>query len=522
MRRIFLALFILGIFAVMVLTALHKNSSETPPLTMLKEQYAAKTKSSVDHSLFPELKKNFNRPQDVTAACISCHNGRAQEVMHSTHWQWERTEYIAGKGIRSIGKRNILNNFCIGITSNEPSCTRCHAGYGYSDTKAYFSDSLDVDCLACHDNSGTYAKMNEGAGMPDTSVNLSYVAQHVGKPTRANCGTCHFFGGGGNNVKHGDLEEALFDPARDVDVHMATDGMNMQCVDCHTAQKHQMLGKMYSVSSMSRNRVQCETCHGSMPHKDDVLNNHTLKIACQTCHIPEYARVNPTKLFWDWSKAGKLKNGKPFELKDSSGTDVYMSIKGSFKWGKNLKPDYLWFNGTATHYLLGDKFDPSKPLDVNRLLGRYDDPDSKIYPVKIHRAEQIYDTRYDYLIQPKLYSAKKGDGGFWGDFNWERSAEIGMKAVGLPYSGHYGFTETRMYWPINHMVASKEQAVKCNECHTRNDGRLAEVAGFYMPGRDYNPWVERFGFGLMALTLGGVFIHGGVRLALSRKRKRSV
>ncbi len=120
---------------------------------------------------------------------------------------------ISVETIRLYERQGLI--FCIGITSNEQSCTRCHAGYGYSDTKACFSDSLDVDCLACHDNSGTYAKMNEGAGMPDTSVNLSYGAQQLGSPTRTNCGTCYFFGSGGNNVKHGDLEEALFDPTRD-------------------------------------------------------------------------------------------------------------------------------------------------------------------------------------------------------------------------------------------------------------------------------------------------------------------
>ena len=47
----------------------------------------------------------------------------------------------------------------------------------------------------------------------------------------------------------------MFDPTRDVDVHMASDGANMQCVDCHRAENHQMLGKVYSVSSMNRNRV---------------------------------------------------------------------------------------------------------------------------------------------------------------------------------------------------------------------------------------------------------------------------
>lgn len=520
MKKVFLPLFMAVIFAGMILTALHKNSSDTPPLTVLKQQYSIKSKPSVNHSLFVELKKTFKSPQEVTAACISCHNGRAEEVMHSTHWNWERLEYVEGKGIRAIGKRNILNNFCIGIAGSEQSCTRCHVGYGYANTNSYFKDSLNVDCLACHDNSGTYLKGNEKAGLPDTSVNLNFVAQHVGLPTRTNCGMCHFLGGGGNNVKHGDLEVALFDPTKDIDVHMGIDGSNMQCVDCHTASKHQMLGKMYSVSSMNRDRVQCESCHTSMPHNDNVLNEHTLKVACQTCHIPVYAKVNPTKLYWDWSTAGKLKDGKPYIDEDSSGTDVYMSIKGSFKWGKMLKPDYIWFNGTASHYLVGDTFDPSATLQINKLFGSYNDPDSKIYPVKIHRGRQIYDAVNHYLIQPKLYSAKPGDGGFWGDFNWERAAEEGMKQINLPYSGKYGFAETEMYWPINHMVSSKEQAVQCNECHTRNDGRLANLSGFYIPGRDYSPVVEGLGGGLILITLLGVIIHGGARIFMGRKGKR--
>ncbi|MGA2623896.1 MAG: tetrathionate reductase family octaheme c-type cytochrome [Bacteroidota bacterium] len=520
MKKIIPPLLIVGVLVGMILTALHRNDFENTPLTRLKEQYSSKSKPSVDHSLFPQLKKKFSRPQDVTAACISCHNGRHTEVMQSTHWNWERTEYVEGKGIRTIGKRNVLNNFCIGISGNEQSCNKCHIGYGYSDASFNFRDSLNVDCLSCHDNSATYIKAVGGAGMPDPSVNLSYVAQHVGKPQRTNCGTCHFFGGGGNNVKHGDLDQALFDPTRDLDVHMASDGPDMQCVDCHTAKKHQMLGKMYSVSSMNRNRVECEQCHTGMPHQDDILNKHTVKVACQTCHIPIYAKANPTKLYWDWSTAGRLKDGQPFEEKDSAGTDVYMSIKGSFVWGKQLKPDYLWFNGTASHYLIGDTFDPSKPVKINELYGSYDDPDAKIYPVKIHRARQIYDTENKYLIQPKTVSTRPGDGGYWKEFNWQRAAEEGMKQINLPYSGKYGFVESEMYWPVNHMVSPKNMSVQCGECHTRNDGRLARLGGFYMPGRDYKPWAEYFGGGILALTLAGVLLHGSLRVIVSLKRKR--
>jgi octaheme c-type cytochrome (tetrathionate reductase family) len=521
MKRLMLGVLILGMVAGMSMLALHKNSSEMTPMAKLKERFAPRPKPSIDHALFPQLRKRFVRPQEVTAACISCHNGRHAEVMQSTHWNWERSEYIPGKGIRPVGKKNVLNNFCIGISGNEQSCNKCHIGYGYADRSFDFKDSLNVDCLACHDNSATYVKASGGAGMPDQSVDLGAVARRVGRPQRADCGTCHFFGGGGNNVKHGDLEKALFDPSRDVDVHMASDGADMQCVDCHTATKHQMRGKMYSVSSMNRNRVECPQCHSDVPHADDVLNKHTLKVACQTCHIPIYAKVNPTKLRWDWSTAGRLRDGQPYEEKDSAGTDVYMSIKGSFVWGKKLAPEYLWFNGTASHYLLGDPVDPSRPVKMNELYGSYDDPDARIYPVKIHRARQIYDTDNSYLIQPKTVSTAPGDGGYWKEFNWQRAAEEGMKQVDLPFSGKFGFIETEMTWPINHMVSPKSQTVRCTECHRRDNGRLAQLPGFYIPGRDFSPWIENLGAGMLLLTIAGVALHGGARIILHRKRKEN-
>ena len=511
MKRILLTLMGVGALAGILFSVIPRRNAGSLPMAQLKERFGKKPKSSVDHSHFERLRQPFKRPQEVTAACLSCHNGRHTEVMASSHWNWERTEFVPGKGIRNLGKRNVLNNFCIGIAGNEQSCNKCHVGYGYGDSSFDFKNPLNIDCLACHDNSSTYVKAVGGAGMPDATVNLNLVAQHVGRPQRTNCLTCHGFGGGGNNVKHGDLEKALFDPSRQVDVHMAGEGMDMQCVACHTAEKHQMLGKMYSISSMNRDRVACESCHTAVPHNDDVLNKHTLKVACQACHIPVYAKVNPTKLSWDWSTAGRLKNGEPFEEKDASGVDTYMSIKGSFTWGKKLRPEYAWSNGTATHYLLGDPVDPARPVKINELLGSYADPEAKIIPVKVHRGRQIYDTENKYLIQPKTYSSKPGDGGYWKEFNWTRAAEEGMKQVHLPFSGKIGFIDTEMTWPINHMVSPKEQTVACTECHVRQGGRLEKLTGFYLPGRDTNPWLERLGKAMLLLTLLGVVGHGGAR-----------
>src|SRR5690606_27643668 len=42
----------------------------------------------------------------------------------------------------------------------------------------------------------------------------------------------------------------------------------------------------------------------------------------------------------------------------------------------------------------------------------------------------------------------------------------GMKAVGLPYSGKYGFVETRMYSAIHHGVVAAPKALGCTDCHS--------------------------------------------------------
>ncbi|MBU1920689.1 cytochrome C, partial [bacterium] len=228
MKRIFLILAVFGFVLSLVISGLKMRTVESTPLERLKASRLEQPSPSADHSKFEILKQEFDAPQEVTEACISCHTERHKEVMASSHWNWERLEYIEGQGIRSVGKKNILNNFCVGISGNEQVCNRCHIGYGYADASFDFGNPDNVDCLACHDNSGAYIKEDGGAGLPDPSVDLNLVAQQVGRPKRDNCGTCHFFGGGGNNVKHGDLDVALLETTRDVDVHMGIDGADMQ------------------------------------------------------------------------------------------------------------------------------------------------------------------------------------------------------------------------------------------------------------------------------------------------------
>ncbi|MCG8476892.1 MAG: tetrathionate reductase family octaheme c-type cytochrome [Cytophagales bacterium] len=487
-------------------------TQEKSMLEALRGKYGEKYVSSVDHSKFEILQKEFATPQEVTRACISCHTERHKEVMKSNHWKWEREEYIEGRGVTYAGKNNLLNNFCIGSSGNEKACAKCHIGFDFEATPDFYMKAENVDCMVCHDNSSEYMKGGGMAGLPAAQVNLTKVAQSVSRPANANCGACHFFSGGGNNVKHGDLEAALLDCSKDVDVHMASEGTSMACVDCHTADKHIIKGKLFSLSSEDANRATCRECHGALPHEKDVLNTHTAKVACQTCHIPVYAKENATKMYWDWSTAGRLKEGKPFHLEDSMGNHSYMSAKGSFVWEKNVKPEYVWFNGTADHYILGDKVDTLGPIQVNRLNGSF--ADGKIIPVKVHRGRQPYDPVNQLLIQPFVYSKKKGEGAYWKDFDWVKASEVGMSEANLPFSGEVTFPETEMYWPLNHMVAPADQSLGCSDCHVRSGSRLAGLSGFYMPGRDGGGWLDEAGTWVLLFTVIGVSAHALSRIIM--------
>jgi hypothetical protein len=91
-----------------------------------------------------------------------------------------------------------------------------------------------------------------------------------------------------------------------------------------------------------------------------------------------------------------------------------------------------------------------------------------------------------------------------------------MKTSGTPYSGKFDFIKTEMSWPITHMVAPKEKALACAECHAK-DGRMSGLDGIYVPGNHANTLVDKLGWGLVLLTLLGVLGHGAVRVVSNRK-----
>ena len=178
-------------------------SSPLPQVGATAQEALAKApgpgKSTADHSKFKELQGPFKTGSEVTKACLSCHTEAAKQVMNTRHWTWEYTNPDTGQ---KLGKKTMLNSFCIGDRSNEAFCQSCHVGYGWKDDKFDFHDQTKVDCLVCH-HTGGYKKpagmagevpterteLPPGSGKFVDPVDLAMVAQHIGKTSVATCGS---------------------------------------------------------------------------------------------------------------------------------------------------------------------------------------------------------------------------------------------------------------------------------------------------------------------------------------------
>ena len=488
--------------------------------------------STTDHEQHEVLQQEFATGPDVTETCLSCHTEAAEQVQRTRHWTWvcPQLEHGAGKVVA-------VNNFCIALPSNEPRCTQCHSGYNWRDQNFDFTEPANVDCLVCHEQTGEYKKFPTGAGHPTYEEqvfggrtwyppDLGAAARSVGRPTRANCGACHFFGGGGDGVKHGDMDSSLLNPSRDLDVHMAVGGANFSCVDCHETVEHGIGGgcssRLTEDTDLLTPVVACANCHTERPHHDsehaERLNHHTDRITCQTCHIPTFARLQPTKMSWDWEQAGQRdEEGRPIVRRDEEGNVIYDGRKGAFTWATNVVPEYRWWNGCGERVVICERINPHETVTINRTCGDADDPDALIWPFKAHHGRQMYDSVQNCLVAPRLYGPP-GSGAYWSDYDWDAAIQAGMDYLGLEYSGEHGFVNTVMYWAQNHMVAPAENALACADCHTRVDSRMAAVSGIYTPRLDGGSALDTVGWLMVLFLVGAVVTHATLRVVGAWKR----
>jgi octaheme c-type cytochrome (tetrathionate reductase family) len=539
MRSVIVITTLLTLLSLSSVSPIHaRDQWPTPPTNLTDQPQISGPLSggTADHNKFESLHQSFTSGPEVTRACLQCHTEAGTHFIRNIHWTWS---YIHPETGQQLGKRYLINNFCTNARGNEGMCAQCHAGYGWRDEQFDFNDTSQIDCLVCHETTRTYYKTPNSAGSAACSVmfegkppiDFGAVARSVELPQRANCGTCHFYGGGGDNVKHGDLSSALTSPSRKLDVHMGADGLNFACTACHVTHHHLWAGSRYNVVSKDTDGTgkpgqrpdvaTCESCHGLSPHKIDSLahfklNDHVQSIACQTCHIPEFARGGvATIVDWDWRTAGKTRNGEGYHEEgyvqgNGEHRYTYKSIKGDFVYDENLVPEYAWFDGQMVYTTIDTQFDPNAEfIEINGFSGARGDQQSRIWPFKRMHTWQPYDKLNGTLVYAHLWG--EDDASYWGNYDMGKAIAKGMADFNLDYSGEYGYIQTLSWWPITHMVAPKEDALTCDACHTPVASRMEGVDGVYMPGRDHTVWLDILGTLLVGGTFMGIIIHGLIR-----------
>lgn len=423
-----------------------------------------------------------------TGSCLDCHGKIGDDMLTKAHFTWQGvSSNITGYEGENHGKNDLINNFCIAVPTNEGRCTQCHAAYGNGDDTFAFNDPETVDCLVCHDQSGTYAKGKTSAGQPDPAVDLAVVARSVaqndGVPGRKNCIGCHANAGGGDNVKHGDLAMTMLDTTREFDVHMGTDGADFGCVACHGVKKDGE-GKLidHGIGGMPVHSVEegamksCSDCHGDRANihvglsVENVLNQHQT-LACQVCHIPAFARETSTKVEWYWADAGL--DVDPIPVDPVTGRATYDKKKGTFVWANDVRPELLYFDGKWDRMMINvnDQYE-SLPVQLGAPTADYTTPGAMIYPFKKMIGNQVADLNNNTMLVPHLFGLKGGPNPYWAKYDWDLALQDGATYTGQEYSGEYEFVATEMYLTVNHEVAPSEQALgmggQCLDCHTED------------------------------------------------------
>ncbi len=246
-------------------------------------------------------------------------------------------------------------------------CGQCHIGGGYGPASEemmpiVFRNGFQrdgIDCLICH--SQTYDMnqrfvIDDGVGTRWNQDRSMQAAMTVGKPTQDGCLHCHQHNMGGdsypfNDASHHPGYEAarlLHESAKrgtpyspEADVHAAA---GMTCLDCHTSVGHKIARGQMGVDLVSNDlphvEVSCERCHTSAPHVANpdvraILNGHTARIGCETCHITELWEDNIVMVDWTdpvWDPEEGLYHPRAVHRTGDMSEAV----------------EYLWYNGTGS------------------------------------------------------------------------------------------------------------------------------------------------------------------------------
>jgi hypothetical protein len=404
---------------------------------------------------------------DYPGNCLECHADQANEMLNTTHYQWmgDAPDMVNGTGLAQGKLTNAVNSYCINILGNWPVCGTCHAGRGLRPDDAGATVE-NIDCLMCHNSDYASRRTRLADGSMGVAEPSDIWVQNIHKPVRANCLACHAKAGGGDGVKRGDLSLATAtNTDRNFDVHMNAHGADLDCQACHVFENHKVIGKGCDIrptDDIGRGaEVSCLTCHtgkgGPNGHRTKKLNDHVARVACQTCHIPTYAKV-ATETHRDWRIHH---DGSPAD--DSAHPGHPYTEKMA-----DLTPVYRFWNRTSDNALLGDDASRTYNGEKDRWptsIPMGDVTDGKLYPFKYKTAMQPKIVADHRLIALNTYEYLKGSG------NVATAIELGLTAMGYPAHEPYQWVLTDTHQLLNHGVDPSSGALRCGDCHG-NSGRM--------------------------------------------------
>jgi len=396
--------------------------------------------------------------------CLQCHQAEAHEVHGSVMYQWKGDTPDMVNGEAPQGKdAGAVNSYCINILGNWNACGNCHVGLGAKPQDEATPEQLaNIDCMLCHQQAYRRTKV-DGTFVPDTenmTITMDEAAQTVHRPVRSTCLQCHAKAGGGDAVKRGDLSLAHGDTADFAfDVHMATTGADLECQNCHTFTNHRVAGKGSDLRPTDSAVVlDCASCHADMAggeHEGSTLDRHMDRVACQTCHIPTYAKdaadsaaTEATEVHRTWLDTHS--ESAPFHPVMEKHND--------------LMPEYRFWNRLSDNYLLGDVAvvdSHTGRYPTSRPLGDVADPDAKLYAFKYKTAQQPISNSTNRLIALDTSV-------FFATGDAAAATEQGLVNMGLPAEEAYSWVETDTYQMLNHEVSPSGQALDCSDCHGSN------------------------------------------------------
>lgn len=441
------------------------------------------------------------------ATCIACHEAEAQDMLDSLHMQWSGPTPNVTNSSGDDGKAvNGINTFCTYAMSSKGACFTCHVR---ADGNApHAPEVTDVDCLMCHndtyqrtfvvdpasaetvtnvngetrtyvfglvDADGNYTTVPDYARMP-AGTTMVDLARTVHLPTRQSCLRCHAKAGGSDWAKRGDMGMNSAAPTLTEDVHMSAEpgGADLSCAACHAAANHKIGGRGIDLRQTEAPNPQCADCHSRSPHDNATLNRHAAgQVSCQVCHIRHFGKGGATEMSRDWLNPVWNPN-----FCSGQGGFVGEEVKDA-----NVKPEYVWFDGTSEVYSVGQIIaaDGRGVYPMARANGAAFDGVSKIVPIKRHFSVMpLHESGR--IVPPEI---------MWmfmtGDF--DLAVRKGMEEQGM--TGTYRLVDVDAEMLISHGVEPASMAPSCGECHD-GSGQTPDGTGM-VPFADlgYHVWPAR-------------------------------